>query len=349
VTLGVGLFGTEPVASTVELTRLCEQLGFANAWFGDSQNMWREAYVTLGAAAISTSRITLGTGVTNAVTRHPSVLACAWASVAELAPGRAVFAIGTGDSSLRSMGIVPPTVVELEQRIEELRRLLAGEKVTSRETGASYRLGFAPAGPVPIYVAAASPRSLRMAGRAADGVIACVGLDPRMVEAALAHVETGARQAGRAAPVPIVLWSAVSIADDGAAARDLVRTFTASAVVPPLVGTLDAPELEAVASIRASYDYREHMDTGADHRALVPDGLVARFALAGTPAECRDQLEPILSYPIDQLALVPFAAHPHERGLVLRRLCDEVLPGLPVAHPSRAPRRDVHQEQEITR
>src|SRR5262249_55803590 len=98
--VGIGLFGTEPVAPMVELVRTAEELGFANAWIGDSQNLWRDAYVTLGAAAAVTDRIVLGTGVTNAVTRHVSVLASAWASLAELAPARVAFAIGTGDSSL---------------------------------------------------------------------------------------------------------------------------------------------------------------------------------------------------------------------------------------------------------
>ncbi|MEV0740095.1 LLM class flavin-dependent oxidoreductase [Streptomyces sp. NPDC050549] len=43
---------------------------------------------TLTAAAFATERIGLGTAVTNLATRHPSVVASAARSVAELAPGR---------------------------------------------------------------------------------------------------------------------------------------------------------------------------------------------------------------------------------------------------------------------
>jgi len=317
VKLGVGLFGTEPVARMVELAQLAEELGFATAWIGDSQNLWRDAYVTLGAAAAATTSIGLGTGVTNAVTRHPSVLASAWTSLAELAPGRMRFAIGTGDSSLRSMGVAPQRVAELEESIRRLRALLAGEEV------AGSRLQFALAEPIPLYVAAASPRALRLAGRAADGVVACVGVDPALVEAALRYVADGAREAGRnPADVRVVLWTAFAVADEADVARDLVRAFTASAAMAPLVGDLDE-EREAIAAIRQRYSYAEHMVTDAEHRALVPDSLVARIALAGTPADCRRQVDEIARLPIDQLSLVPFG----DRPATMRRLFTDVVQG----------------------
>jgi alkanesulfonate monooxygenase SsuD/methylene tetrahydromethanopterin reductase-like flavin-dependent oxidoreductase (luciferase family) len=224
--------------------------------------------------------------------------------------------------------MTPPTVAELERRIGQLRTLLRGEELVDDRSETAYRLHFAPEQPVPLYVAAASPRSLRMAGRVADGVVACVGVDRRLVEAALGHVATGAREAGRDPDeIRVVLWTAVAIEEDGVAARDLVRAFTASVVVPPLVGELPEPELETVAVIRARYDYAEHMRTDAEHRELVPDALVSRFAVAGTPVECREQLGAIFSYPIDQLALVPFAAAGGDRGAVMRRLAEEALPG----------------------
>ena len=71
MSMGVGLFPTEAPARLRELTHLAEELGYEDVWFGDSQNIWREAYVTMGAAAVGTTRIGFGTGVTNAVTRHP--------------------------------------------------------------------------------------------------------------------------------------------------------------------------------------------------------------------------------------------------------------------------------------
>ena len=318
--VGVGLFGTEPVDRMVELVRVAEELGFRNAWIGDSQTIWRDAYVTLAAAAVATDRIVLGTGVTNAVTRHVSVLASAWASLAELAPGRVACAIGTGDSSLRTMGLAPQRVAELERRIGLLRTLLAGGDVVDPAGGASFALQFAPAEAIPIYVAAASRRALRLAGRVADGVVACVGVDRRLVDSALRYVAEGAAEAGRpAGAVRVVLWTAHTIDDDPVAATDLVRAFAASVVVAPLVGELDPEELDAIETIRRRYEYREHMATDAGHRELVPDRLVQRLAVAGTPAQCGRALAEIRAFPIDQLAVVPFGA---DRAEVMRRLGD---------------------------
>src|SRR5439155_4812476 len=87
--LSLGLFPTESPGRMVELTRLAEDLGFSCAWIGDSQMIWREAYVILGAAALATSRITLATGVTNPVTRDPAVVAAAMETLHELSGGRA--------------------------------------------------------------------------------------------------------------------------------------------------------------------------------------------------------------------------------------------------------------------
>src|SRR3954454_15986162 len=42
-----------------------EALGYASVWLADSQLIWRELYVLLGAVAATTTHVTLGTGVTN--------------------------------------------------------------------------------------------------------------------------------------------------------------------------------------------------------------------------------------------------------------------------------------------
>ncbi|MDT0550434.1 LLM class flavin-dependent oxidoreductase, partial [Streptomyces lonegramiae] len=123
---GVGLFPTEPVGTMCEYVRLSESLGYDNVWFGDSQNIWRESSTVMGAAAVGTERIIFGTGVTNAVTRHQSLLASTWATLAEYTGGRVALGIGTGDSSLRTMGLKPLKLAELEESIRELRALFRG-------------------------------------------------------------------------------------------------------------------------------------------------------------------------------------------------------------------------------
>lgn len=322
---GVGLFPTESPQRMRELVELAESLDYDSVWFGDSQNIWREAYVTMGAAAAATSRVTLGTGVTNAITRHPSVLASVWATLHELTDGRVALGIGTGDSSLRTMGLTPMKLAELEGSVADLRVLFRGEEATEPATGASYHLNYVGQPlDIPIYIAASAPKILQMSGRIADGVIMLVGTDPSFIRGALERVEAGAKESGRTLDdLHIVLWTPTAIDDDPVAARDLVRAHVARVVIRPLPGEVPFAEMEAIEKVRETYDYYHHMDTEAGHADLVTDGLVDLFALAGTPDECRERIRGLESL-VDQVAIVPFTAPGGDRGKTMRLFAEIV-------------------------
>src|SRR5215211_1924899 len=66
----------------------------------DSQNLSGDPFVGLALAARETSRLRLGTGVSNPATRHPAAAAAAIASVHVASGGRAVLGVGRGDSAL---------------------------------------------------------------------------------------------------------------------------------------------------------------------------------------------------------------------------------------------------------
>lgn len=329
ISKGVGLFPTEPISVMREYTLLAENLGYANVWFGDSQNIWRESSVTMGAAAVGTESIVFGTGVTNAVTRHRSLLASTWASLSEFTGGRVALGIGTGDSSLRTMGLKPLKLAELEAAIQELRALFRGDSVKEASSGAEFHLNYV-TGPldVPIYIAASAPRILEMSGRIADGVVVLVGASPEFIEAALATIEKGAHDSGRTLDdLHIVLWTPTAINDDPVKARDLARAHVARVCIRPLPAEVDPSLQSAIDKIRDSYDYYHHMDTEADHADIVPDALVDLFALAGTPAECEARIREISTLGIDQIAIVPFVPLGESREDTIRtfaRIVDRV-------------------------
>jgi 5,10-methylenetetrahydromethanopterin reductase len=323
---GVGLFPTESATAIRELTLLAESLGYDNVWFGDSQNIWRESSVTMGAAAVGTSRVVLGTGVTNALTRHPSLLASTWATLHELTGGRAALGIGTGDSSLRTMGLRPLKLAELEAAVSDLRALLRGEAVTESTSGEQFHLNYldAPA-EVPIYVAASAPRILELSGRIADGTIVLVGVSPTFIEAALELIDKGARAAGATrADRHVVLWTPTAISDDPVQARDLARAHVARVCIRPLPAPVDDAMQAAIERVKSSYDYYHHMDTAANHADLVPDDLVDLFALAGTPQECEERLRAIADLEVDQVAIVPFELPGQSRERTIRLFADIV-------------------------
>jgi 5,10-methylenetetrahydromethanopterin reductase len=323
ISKGVGLFPTEPPAKIRELTHLAESLGYDNVWFGDSQNIWRESSVTMGASAVGTSRIVFGTGVTNAVTRHRSLLASTWATLSELTGGRVALGIGTGDSSLRTMGLTPLKLAELEAAVAELRALFRGESVVEQSSGAEFHLNYVNEPlDIPVYIAASAPKILQMSGRIADGVIVLVGTAPHFIEAALKTIEKGAQESGRKlSDLHIVLWTPTAISDDPVKARDLVRAHVSRVVIRPLPAEVPPAQMAAVEKIRAGYDYYHHMDTEADHAELVPDDLVDLFALAGTPDECHKRLQEISGL-VDQVSIVPFVRPGEDRADTIRAFAE---------------------------
>lgn len=191
--LEVGLLPQQPIEMAASFASAAEHLGFGGVWIADSQSVFRDAFLALGAAAMSTRRIALASGVTNPKTRHPAVLACLAGTLAEASNGRMLVGIGVGESAVRNIGERPASVREFEEFVVALRGLLDGEEVGYR--GNRLRLSWnAPR--VPVYVAASGPRMLRLAGRIGDGVLFQVGARPEAVRYAIDQIAAGQPRQG---------------------------------------------------------------------------------------------------------------------------------------------------------
>src|SRR5258708_22631147 len=71
-----------------------EELGFTHAWFYDTQMITADCFVAMGAAAVKTAKIRLGTGVLVPSNRLAAVTAHALPTPHRLAPGPLHFGIG---------------------------------------------------------------------------------------------------------------------------------------------------------------------------------------------------------------------------------------------------------------
>jgi len=320
---GVGLFPTEPLPKMIHLAKLSERLGFSHIWIGDSHLIWREAYVNMAAIALSTSKVKLGTGVTNPLTRHPSVVASAYATLEELAPRRFIIGIGLGDSSVETMGMKPARLAYFEKTISEMRALLAGEEV-ELETGRIH-LKHPTKKKVPFYVAASGPKMLELAGKIADGVIILVGIDPAYLGQAKDRIEGGARAAGRSLKnIDLVLWVPCAVSDRHPA-KDAVKAHVARVVAHPQPYVLDEKEQKVLEDIRRTYNYYHHMEQEANHAQVIPDWLVDKFAIAGTVSECRAKVKRLKKSGIQQIAIIPYGAKGEEREDTLRGFAKAVM------------------------
>ena len=331
VKFGVGLFPIEPIPRMLTLIKLAEDVGFSCAYIGDSQMIWREPYVLLGAAAMTTKRIILASGVTNPITRDLGVLAAAWASLHEMVGDRLLLGIGSGDSSVETLGKKPSTLAALERSIGVLRDLIGGRTLTSPETKAEVRLTYATAGTdIPIYPAVSGPKIHRLAGKVGDGAIVLVGVDPHFLQASRRELEAGAADAGttlKDKKFRVVCWTPCSILDDGRAARKAVKAHVSRILKRQLPFQHDAATMEVVEKIRKQYEYYEHMVVGTAHGEVVPDEMVERFAIAGTPKEAREQIERLAaSGLVDEIALIPHTHDPTDRDRIIR-LVGEMIPG----------------------
>lgn len=322
LTFGVGLFPTDPLPTMVHLAKVSEALGFSHVWVGDSHLIWREAYVNLAAAALSTSRVMLGTGVTNVLTRDPSVVASAFATLAEAYPRRLILGVGLGDSAVETMGKKPARLADFEQAVRRMRELVTGKDVRI-DTG-TIRLKHGGLASLPIYVAASGPKMLELGGRLADGVIILVGVDPPRVRRAIETIGAGARAAGRALEdIDLVLWVPCAVAAAGA--RDAVKAHVARMVAHPLPYTLAPDEQKVLDEIRRAYNYYQHMEHRASQAMVVPDWLVDRFAVAGTPAEIRAGVDRLRDSGVRQVAIIPYGAGGGDREATLRGFASAAL------------------------
>jgi len=302
---GVGLFPTEPLQKMIHLAKVSEDVGFSHVWVGDSHLIWREAYINMAAMALNTTKVKLGTGVTNPLTRHPSVVASGYATLEEYAPGRMIVGIGLGDSSVETMGMKPSTLAAFEASLQQMRELFAG-KEAELPTGRIHLLHPCK-GKVPIYIAASGPKMLELSGRIADGIIILVGVADEYIAQAKERIAVGAQAAGRKLnDVNLVLWVPCAVSDL-APAKDAVKAHVARVVAHPLPYVLDPKEQQVLQEIRKTYDYYHHMDQQANHAEVIPDWLVDKFAIAGTVAECRGQIERIKKTGIQQIAIIPYS------------------------------------------
>jgi 5,10-methylenetetrahydromethanopterin reductase len=289
----------------------------------------------LGAVMVSTERVELGPGVAHLAGRHPSVIASALATLAELGPGRVRLGIGVGDSGPQNLGLARASLRELEAAVRQIRGLLEGELV---EGDHALRLSYAPPPrPVPIYVAGGAERAHRLSGRVADGAL--ISTSPAELSGAVAAVRAGEREAGRpAGSTKILLWTTVAVDLEREVARAAIRGSVARRALNALSGLarrgqLDPEDAEPLERLRRAHDAGEHADGG--FAPLVPERWIDRFAMAGTPDEVGQRIERALADGADEVSMILIDPRGGPRGSTaqLKLVAEQVI--APLRQPSR--------------
>ena len=252
------------------VVRRAEDAGFHAAWFYDTQLLNADLFVAMGAAAVKTERIRLGSGVLIPTNRIAPVAASALATLNALAPGRIDFGVGTGFTGRRTMGLPAITRKDLTDYLRVVEGLLARETVEWDFEGGRRKIRFLNPelnlintdNPVPLHISAMGPRMRKLTAELGAGWLNFVGADVAAMQE-VASMKSAWAEAGRPA-------SALS-----------ATAFVTGAILSPGEAA-DSPRAKAQAGPGAAvvlHNLVENEAHGADLSGLPPFLLdhVARY------------------------------------------------------------------------
>jgi 5,10-methylenetetrahydromethanopterin reductase len=170
-------------ADSWKVTKEAEELGFTHAWFYDTQMLSADCFVAMGAAAVNTKRIRLGTGVLVPSNRIAPVAANALATLNQLAPSRIDFGVGTGFTARRAMGFGAIKVKDMETYIHQVYGLLRRETVEFEMEGQKKKIRFLnpelplfnTKDPIALHLSAFGPRTQALTAKLKAGWIYFIG------------------------------------------------------------------------------------------------------------------------------------------------------------------------------
>lgn len=291
-----------PVGVGVEM-RHAEDLGYSRMGVWDSPALFRDPWMTLASVARDTSHMRIGPWVTNPISRHPVVTASALATLEDVAPGRAYLGIGSGGTGVWHLGQKSASLADLGAYIASIRELFAVGTTTYH--GDHARLEWGRGLQIPIVMSAHGPRSLRLAGKIADGVIVGLGISPDVVAGSLDLIAEGAAASGRTLADIEVWFTSFWFVDERPGAALAEGAWAATAFAMHFAGGRVDGKLvpeeyrQGIAQLGEHYDLVAHGRVTNDLKRSyveladslgIGDYIRARFMFCGTPDEVETQI-----------------------------------------------------------
>ena len=322
--ISVGVSPREPLSRTAELARAVDDKGFEILWYIDFQLGMKDVYAAMNLAALSTENVLIGAGVTNLVTRHPTVTANATAALDELSDGRAVLGLGAGWSAVLGAGGTPSRLEAMRSGIDEFRQLFSGEPC--HLYGTEVRLATATR-QIPVYLAVSQPAMLRLAGETCDGAVIMGAADPEFCSWQMEYIHQGLEAAGRdRSELTVDLFVTMSAGDDEASAIDDVRAWATSQAATFHPWKRMPPAWERFrgefARAAGAYSLVDHLSLQAGHMHTVSDDFVKSVALVGDLDTCADRLRQLWQLDIDRITFPLLSGGREQR---LAQLADTVV------------------------
>ncbi|MFV0318016.1 MAG: LLM class F420-dependent oxidoreductase [Microthrixaceae bacterium] len=314
-------FDGVPLADHREWFRELVDLGYTDVWSSEANGA--DAFTPLALAAAWAPELRLGSAIVPAYTRGPACLAQSVASIADAAPGRVAFGIGTSSDVIveRWNGIpFEDPYRQVKDMVTFLDAALAGEKVSGtygRSEVKGFRLGVKPAQRPAILIAALREGMLRLAGRHSDGAI-INWLSADDVRTVAPIVSEAATAAGRKAPEVVARIFVAPTTD-----RDTVLAMGRYAIAAYLTVPVYAAFHTWLGRGEQLADMARLWEEGDRSGALdaIPESLVDELIVHGSPEECREHIGRYLEAGVTTpaLAVLPF-------GLDMRQALRDLAP-----------------------
>ncbi len=280
-----------PVEQVVNAAVTAEELGCSRVWIPDEGLAARECWVTLGAVAAATSSVEVGTGITNAYTRHPGMTAAAVATLDEASGGRAALGIGAGGAlTLTPLAIERRTpITAMRELVTTSRVLWSGGTVDHIGVAGGFRaarLGYGRPD-IPIWLAGRGPRVMHLAGELADGFIMSF-VHKELIGEHVAAIRGAAGEHGR--PHPRLCYMTIL------ATTDRAREAARAALTFRLVDSPDHVKTRIGLDARTEASIRQALSGGGPAAAarFVLDDWVDAFVISGSVDECRSELNALV-------------------------------------------------------
>jgi len=313
VTLG---HAGDTVADTVRYAVQAEEAGLPMLGMGDAPSLFREVYGLLMASALATRTISLGPTVSNPVIRNPYVTASAVATIDEASQGRAYLGFGTGNASVRNLGLPKAKIAQLEEAVVAIREAFLAsvdrDDATRGKTAQRSSPLEWPTRVVPIIVSAGTgPRSMKVAADHADGVLLhTVCGDIELVERRVAQLRE-MRANGPRAGEPFEIWTYTLawIADSIEECREVLGSIvTASLGIFDLSREVEgiSPEMrERLRAFQDEYSFSAHASAEARvnvelmEKFGVTDFMFGRVAVYGSASDVAAQVRRLEAAGVD--------------------------------------------------
>ncbi len=287
---------------TFAYAKLADERGFDSAWFPEIT--WSDAFSLATAAAMSTKRIRLATGVVGIYGRSPALMAMSIAGLDELSGGRAVLGLGTQAKTyveLWHSSRFERPIARMREYVTALRKILQNPFNVTYYKGKIFDIqGFVltvkPKAPrIPIYVAAIGPQMQRVAGQVGDGVLGYFYSVKYVKEKLIPNLKEGAERGGRDLKkenfdIAVGLPSIVSDSDQKyEMIKPLVAMFTVAVGSSPSYQTI----LEDLGFSENVKIISDRMMKGDVQGAVkhIPDEMAKEVTLCGTASEVKRRIE----------------------------------------------------------